>query len=134
VYDKEYNKILLDKKIYAVFFTKNYIWTFKQIDNKNIVNIYTQKGELFKSIDITQFANKIVLYSDEYFTNKRVIFFNDKEVEQSRKFVFNEDGEFLFDTLTLLPKINEETVKFTGESANSLDLHVFSPYSITETH
>ena len=132
VYDKEYNKILLDKKIYAVFFTKNYIWTFKQIDNKNIVNIYTQKGELFKSIDITQFANKIVLYSDEYFTDKRVIFFNDKEVEQSRKFVFNEDGEFLFDTLTLLPKINEETVKFTGESANSLDLHVFRPYSITE--
>jgi len=84
LYDDDYNSIFVDEKVYTAFCAKNYIWTFKQLDNKNIANIYTTKGELFKSLDITNLADKIFIKSNYSFYNTKVIFSREMEEEKTR--------------------------------------------------
>lgn len=129
LYDDDYNSIFVDEKVYTAFCAKDYIWTFKQIDNKNIANIYTTKGELFKSLDITNLADKISIKSNYSFYGTKVIFSRAKEEEKTREFVFSEDGEFLFDTMLAFPKINETSMKLIGEGVDDVWIYDIVDYS-----
>jgi len=132
LYDDDYNSIFVDEKVYTAFCAKNYIWTFKQLDNKNIANIYTTKGELFKSLDITNLADKIFIKSNYSFYNTKVIFSIEMEEEKTREFVFSEDGEFLLDTMLVFPKINETSMKLIGEGVEDVRIADIGYYYTAE--
>ena len=132
LYDDDYNSIFVDEKVYTAFCAKNYIWTFKQLDNKNIANIYTTKGELFKSLDITNLADKIFIKSNYSFYNTKVIFSREMEEEKTREFVFSEDGEFLLDTMLVFPKINETSMKLIGEGVEDVRIADIGYYYTAE--